>query len=338
MKYVRHAFRAFAWCFALIAVVGGAVNASAQSCQTSTDLDDATRNAITSAAQRYFAMASKGDTASLRQNSIPSLASDFSAIELTLKDHQAALSGAQAAVKSVFQLDAEGKAPIPHAEFYCGVFGKNGQTSGSAEFFLDNLPPAKYGIAILDATSTQARTSFSLVLQLAGNDWKVAGVYIEAGQIAGHDGDWFLSQARAYKAKGQMHNAWLFYLQARSMASPLPFMSTLDSDKLIEESQALQPTDIPIGGKPANLAAGGASYKLTAMFPQQVGNDLDLIVKYETADVSNTNLAYQNNVSVIKALVAKYPELKEAFAGVVARGVDPGGHDYGTLLAMKDIK
>jgi hypothetical protein len=41
---------------------------------------------------------------------------------------------------------------------------------------------------------------------------------------------------------------------------------------------------------------------------------------------------------VIKALVAKFPELREAFAGAVARAVDPSGHDYGTLLAMKDVK
>jgi hypothetical protein len=34
----------------------------------------------------------------------------------------------------------------------------------------------------------------------------------------------------------------------------------------------------------------------------------------------------------------KYPEVREAFAAVVARAVDPNGHDYGTLLAMKDIK
>jgi hypothetical protein len=41
---------------------------------------------------------------------------------------------------------------------------------------------------------------------------------------------------------------------------------------------------------------------------------------------------------VIKALVAKFPELREAFAGVVARAVAPSGRDYGTLLGMKDIK
>jgi hypothetical protein len=41
---------------------------------------------------------------------------------------------------------------------------------------------------------------------------------------------------------------------------------------------------------------------------------------------------------VIKALIAKFPEFREAFAGVVARAVDPSGHDFGTLLTMKDIK
>jgi hypothetical protein len=69
-----------------------------------------------------------------------------------------------------------------------------------------------------------------------------------------------------------------------------------------------------------------------------VGNVLDLIVKYQAADISNTQQTYRNNVAVMKALVAKYPELREAFAGIVVRAVDPSGHDYGTLLAMREIK
>ena len=84
--------------------------------------------------------------------------------------------------------------------------------------------------------------------------------------------------------------------------------------------------------------AGTATYKITAMFPEVVGNDLDLIVRYESANVANTNLAYQDNVNVMKALVQKMPEVRDAFAAVVARAVDTSGHDYGTLLAMKDIK
>lgn len=321
---------------ALVLLASATASASAQSCQTSSELDDAMRSSITAAGQRYLDMAAKGDTASLKQNATPSLSSEF--IEAAVKDHQTDLAGAQTTLKSLFLLEAEGSAPLPHAEFDCGVFGKSGQTANSAVFYLDNLPPGKYGATIFDVTSSKGRTSFSLILQLAGAEWKLGGLYIKSAQVSGHDSDWFIARARDYKAKGQLHNAWLFYLEARSLISPLPFMSTSATDKLYDESQSTQPPDVPTNGKTVDLAAGAATYKLTAMFPDAVGNDLDLIVKYQAADASNSNQAYQSNVAVMKALVAKYPEVRDAFAGVVARAVDSGGRDYGTLLAMKDIK
>ncbi len=320
---------------ALLTLCFSAIPASAQGCQTASDLDDATRTAITSAGQRLFAMSTKGDAASLRQNSIPSLAGDFGGIEGTIKDHEKDLAAAQATVKGVFLLD--GSTPSPHAEFYCGVFGKSGQTATSAVFYLDNLPAGKYGVVLFNANSPQGKTMFSLILQQAGTDWKLAGLYILPGQVGGHDSDWFLNKAREYKAKGQVHNAWFYFLEGRSLVTPLPFMSTLATDKLYDEAHSVQPADLPVG-KTADLPAGTATYKLISMFPQIVGNDLDLIVKYQAADISNTNVTYQSNVNVIKAVAAKYPELRDAFASIVARAVDPTGRDYGTLLAMKDIK
>lgn len=312
--------------------------ADAQTCQTSGELDAATRTAITAAAQKYFGMAQAGDAASLRQNAIPSLASDFAGIEGTVKEHQPDLTAAQSTLKSSFLLDASGVAPIPHAEFYCGVFGKNGQTANSAAFYLDNLPAGKYAVALLEATSAKGKTMFSEILQQTGSDWKLGGLYIKPAQIAGHDSDWFLTRAREFKTKGQLHNAWFYYLEARSLISPLPFMSTLATDKLYDESSAAQPSDLPANGKTSDLLSNGATYKLTAVFPEVVGNDLDLIVRYESANVANTSLAYQENVNVMKALVARFPEVRDAFSAVVARAVDQTGHDYGTLLAMKDIK
>jgi hypothetical protein len=328
--------------FALALAGSSTVTATAQSCQTSNDLDDATRTAITSAGRRYFDMAAKGDAASLRQNAVPALASDFSGVESAIKEHQQDLAGAQTKSK-VFQLEVEGtdgkdNAPMPHAEFLCGVFGANGQTANSAAFYLDNLAPAKYAVVIFDATTPHAHTNFSVILQQMGTDWKLAGVYVKAAQLAGHDSDWFAARARDYKSKGQVHSAWLYAVEARSLLAPVPFMSTQATDKLDADVQSLQPPDIPANGKTTDLASGTTTYKLIAIFPAAVGNDLDLIVKYQAADVSNTNQAYASNVAVMKALIAKYPELRDAFAGVVARATDPSGRDYGTLLAMKDIK
>ncbi len=336
MARVRHWFVLRLVC--VVAVVSVSLSAAAQSCESSSDLDDAVRAAITSAAERDFDLAAKTDVSSLRQNAIANLASNFTAIENTVKDHQASLAGAQANVKSVFLLEADGTAPLARAEFYCGIFGKNGQTAGSAIFGLNNLPPGKYGVALLEATSAKGKSNFSLILQQEGTDWKLGGLYIKDAEISGHGADWFAAQARSYKTKGQMHNAWLYYLEARSLVSPLPFMDTLALDKLYSEFQNDKPADFPGDGKTADLNASTATYKLTALYPDAVGNDLDVIVKYQVTDASNANEAYASNVTVIKALAAKYPELRDAFTAVVARAVDSNNRDYGTLLAMKEIK
>ena len=95
---------------------------------------------------------------------------------------------------------------------------------------------------------------------------------------------------------------------------------------------------MPANENTVDLSAGGRTYHLTEIFPLAVGDDLDVVVKYQAADVSNTARTFQENTAVIKALVAKFPEFREAFAGVVARAVEPSGRDYGTLLAMKNIK
>ncbi len=310
----------------------------AESCLTSSDMDDATPAALTGAGMRYFNFVAAGDAASLRQNAIPSLAANFSSIEDTVKGNQAALAGSKAAARPPFLLEAQGTAAIPRAEFFCGVFGKNGQTRDSAAFYLNNLAPGKYGVIILDASSAKGPYTVSVIVQQMGSDWKLGGLYIKAAQLNGHDSDWFIARAREYQSKGQLHNAWLYYLVARTLVSPLPFMSTAVTDKLYDDSEKLQPADFPGEGKTVDLSAGAATYKLTALYPEVEGNDLDLTVRYQASDISNTNQIFQNNVGLMKALVAKFPELKGGFAGINARAVDPAGHEYGTMLAMKEIK
>lgn len=297
-------------------------------------MDVPTRTALTDTAKRYFAMVRQGDAAGLRQNSIASVANDFAGIETAIKDNQPNLAAAQASPHPPFLLKVEGSQPISRAEFLCGVFGSRGQTANSAVFVLNNLPPGDYGIAILDVSGGKGPYTMAFILQKQGNDWKLGGLYIKPSQIAGHDGNWYADRAREYKAKGQLHNAWFYYLEARELLSPVPFMSTLVTDKLYDEMQAVKPADLP----PTDLVAGTKTYKLSALFPLPVGNDLDLVVKYQAADVSNTGQTFQENTAVMKALLAKYPELRDAFAGVVARAVEPSGRDYGSMLAMKDIK
>ena len=119
----------------------------------------------------------------------------------------------------------------------------------------------------------------------------------------------------------------------------VPFMYTQATDKLYDEAQSVKPADFPINGNTADLtAASGKTYKLTTIFPLEVAQELDLVVKYQVADVSNSGQMFQENMNVMRALVAKFPELRDAFAGIVARAVQPDGKDYGSLMPMKDIK
>ena len=338
---MKHASRRTRRCSSIgwlwLALLSMGVSASAQTCQSAGDVDAPVRTALENTAKRYFDMAVRGDTASLQQNSIPGVAASFAGIESAVKDNQPALAGATATIRPPSLLIADGTAPLPRAEFLCGVFGKLGQTSDSAVFVFNNLPPGKYGVAILDAVGSPNALTLTLVLQEIGPDWKLAGFYARPTQAGGHDGAWFTQRARDFKAKGQNRNAWLYYRQAVTLSTPADFLSTLVTDRLYDEAQSVQLADLPIDGTTVDLTANGKVYKLTAIFPLAVGNDLDVVVKYQAADVSNTAQTFQENTVVIKALLAKFPEFRDAFTGIVARAVEPSGRDYGSLVPMKDL-
>jgi hypothetical protein len=116
-------------------------------------------------------------------------------------------------------------------------------------------------------------------------------------------------------------------------------MYTQFTDKLYDEVQGVKPPDFPADGSTADLTAPtGKSYKLIAIYPFASAKELDVVVKYQIADVSNTGQTFQENMAVMKALLLKFPELRDAFEGIVARGVESSGRDYGSLMPMKDIK
>jgi hypothetical protein len=297
-------------------------------------MDAGVRSTLESTANKYFGMVAQGDVATLRQNAIPSLASSFSGVEGIISENKANLTGATATAQPPYLLKLDGTAPSARAEFLCGVFSKNGQTSNSAVFVLPNLAPGSYGFVSLDVKG-KVPYVVSFVLQQDGTNWKLGGLFVKQTQIKGHDGNWFLDKARAFKTQNKNHNAWYYFIEAHYLLTPVEFMSTQSTDKLYDEAQTVKPSDLP----PSDLsAANGKTYKLTAMYPLVVGSDLDLIVKFQSADVSNTSAAFQDNMAVIKAIVSKYPEFRDAFDGIVARATETSGRDYGTMLPMKEIK
>lgn len=303
---------------ALLVILPALGRSLAQTCSSASDMDAATRTALETAIRQY-----QQDSAALRQNT------EFNVGDI-LDDNKALFSG-QATTRSLYLLD-NSQPNGQRAEFFCGVYNSPDRVA----FVFNSLPAGRYAVAIQDV-SGRTPGLIAWILHQNGTQWKVAGLYPKTTIVAGHDANWFLTQARAYRAKGQTHNAWFYYLVANDLLRPFPSMSTPELDKLYDEIHAAMPADLP-ANSPLELNAGGRSFRVTDLFATPVGDSIDLVVKYQSPDISDSSRTYQDNMAVIKALVAKYPEVRDAFGGVVARAIAPNGQDYGTLLAMKDVK
>jgi hypothetical protein len=313
-----------------------AVPLVAETCKEADEIDPATRSAIESTAKSFLGMSIGGDVAGLRAASIPSLAANFGGIEQAVSDNKDGLTG-PAVIRKTYLLDVSGTAAVERAEFFCGVFGANGNTPNSSGFVLPGLAPGRYAVVIIDVHGPKGPYMLSEILQQLGGVWKLGGYYAKPGQVAGHDADWYAQKAREFKQKGQVHNAWLYFWEARDLVAPVPFMSTLKLDRLYEEAEQVKPGDMPTDGQ-VTTTMGTRTVKLLAAFPIVVDDQLALVVRYQSPDISNTAQTFQDNTALMKALVVRYPEFREGFSAIVVRAVAPNGQDYGTLLAMKDIK
>ena len=283
-------------------------------------------------------MAVRGDTTSLQQNAIPSVRIEFCRDRgRTIKENHANLAGAQPTPRP-WALQAPGTEKIERAEFLCGVFGAHGQTTNSAVFVIPNLPPGNYAVATFDVAS--GKNALNIVVRTAANRKRLEGRRFLLKSFADRLPRWKLvcrAGARIQSQRAQSKCVAVLHAGARS-ASPVPFMSTAATDKLYDEMQAVQPIDLPVGGNTVDVAVGAKACKLINTYPVAFNDEINLVVKYQAGDVSNTAQTYQDNIALIKAIVAKYPEFREAFAGIVARAVEPSGKDYGSLMAMKEIK
>jgi hypothetical protein len=250
-------------------------------------------------------------------------------------DNKKFFAEGQPVVAGTYLLDAsQSKGALQRADFFCGIYNSPQRVG----FSIPNLPAGRYAVVIQKTSGDKDPITLTMILQDEAGAWKLAGYYPRLNDVGGHDGNWYLTQARDYKAKNQLHDAWFYYLTAWDLLAPVNFMSNPQLDKIAQEMESARPADLPSSQSPMDLSANGKIYKITELAPVPVGNDLNLRVRYQTADASNSAVAFQDNMAVIKGIVAKYPEVRGAFNAVIARAVDSSGHEYGSLLAMKDVK
>lgn len=310
--------------------------AAAETCSTASEMDAATKSALQQSAAQLFSAAASGNVQSLLRNSIPEIAGNAGGVEGVLNEHRANLAGATASPRNTYLLEAGGNAPLERAEFFCGVFNSPAKVG----FTLQNLPAGRYGLVILDVQNSKMPYFYSFLLRQEGGAWKMAALFPRNRQLNGRDAQFYWQQARDFKSQGQRFNAWFHYLIARELAAPLPFMGTTKLDAFYDEVQQSQPADLPEQNPVPLVAANGKTYQLINMFvlPSEKAPGLDLVIKFQTQSVADTGKAFQDNMAAMKALLQKYPELRTPFQNIVARATEASGQDFGSMMAVKDIK
>ena len=312
-----------------------AVPAWSQTCQGHDEMDQQARTTMEAAAQQTYDQAVRGDVNSLKNNSVPSLQSNFNGIAAAVNDNKDALAGAKPQLRTDFLLDNSGAAPNSDGAFYCGVYGAKGVSSGGAQFSLPGLDPGKkYAVVIQDFVGNKGPYIFTTIYEDLGG-WKIAGLQIRPAAAAGHDGLWYLKQARDYKNKGQAHNAWFYYTTSWELLAPIPAMGTTLLDTILKESNGVLPKDVPVDGKPIAFNAAGKSYTITDIQPYKTDKSFDLSVKYSVPSTADFNATQADARNLANALVAQYPELKDGFSNLWVHAVDQGGGDVVGLVKLK---
>jgi hypothetical protein len=205
---------------------------------------------------------------------------------------------------------------------------------------IPQLPSGNYALAVTHATGIKQPQQMSLILanDPAGSAvWKLAGFYVRPLLSAGHGGDWYWTQARAYAAKKQQWNAYFYYQTAVYLLSPVDFISSPNLEKLQKEMDDVRPENLP-GAEPMALVAGSENYQITSLHTDGSLGGLDLVVNYKTADVSDPVATRSRNVEVMKALLSQHPELREAFHGLWVFANAEHQQPYAIELPMNQIQ
>jgi hypothetical protein len=112
-------------------------------------------------------------------------------------------------------------------------------------------------------------------------------------------------------------------------------MNTKMLSKITQESNSIQPKDVPVGGKPVAFTAGGKTYNITDMSYFRNDKNFDLTMKYSVPSTADFNATQADARNLANAMIVQYPELKDAFNNVWVHAVDPNGGDVVGLVKIK---
>lgn len=299
-------------------------------------MNAAERDPIVQAARMLGSQIQAGNTAAVRQSTIAQVAGQFDPVAANIQAIAPMIQSATLTVNAVYALKATDlKSTQDETQFFCAVPG----SSLIITVTIPQLPPGNYALAILRATGVEHPQHLSLILQNEGTstpEWKLAGFFTRPLTAAGHDGVWYWTAGRNYAQKNEDWNAYYYYETAAFLLNPADFLSSPNLEKLQKEAQTVRPAELP-GANPLVVKAGSQSFNITSMRTDTFSGGLDLVINYQTKDVSDPVATHAQIVELMKAVLTQHPELRQAFHGLWVYAHGDNHTQYAIELPMNQI-
>jgi hypothetical protein len=305
----------------LLAAVLAVPAAQGDSCLTQSQMTETQRNAVAQAARMLVSDAQNGDLQGLRDDTLPSVAADFSGIANSAQVLKPQIAQAALTVDAVYSFDAAqpaaGAQPAQGTQFFCSPAG----STLTVVLNFSTLPPGKYALAIVHATGVPKPQQVSLVLaQTPTGQWKLAGFFSKPLMLAGENGVWYWSRAREFAQKKQDWPAYFYYEIASFLVQPADFLSSPNVEKLRREAGQVHAQNLP-GDQPVTVYVDGLPFAIARVDTSADLGPLDFVVHYdanpqEAAQLRDPVSARKQVVDLMSGLLAMHPGMRDAFHGM----------------------
>ena len=190
--------RILAFCLVVSTVVCPALYA-AETCTTQSQMKPAERDGLAGAARTLAVAIAGGSDDALRGGSTAELQSDFASVTRLAAATATHVRGATPEVEQIYVLDASTLSKTaaganPDAQFFCTL----NQTVAEADFTIPQLPPGKYGFAMVRFEAAQPYR-VSMLLRQDGGAVEAGGVLSQ-----GAFGRWARRQVVLDRGRGRL--------------------------------------------------------------------------------------------------------------------------------------
>jgi len=306
------------WPALLLALTATAQTAaSGNSCATQAQMSALQRSTLMNQAWTLVGEVQTGNIQGLRDNTLASVAANFSGIANSATTLEPKIKEAGITVDALYTFENGTAQKNGGAQFFCSPTG----SALTVVLNFSDLPSGQYALAILHATGVPDPQQIALILaKNPTGQWKLAGFFSKPLLLNGHDGVWYWRQARHYAKQKMDWTAWLYYQIAEYLVEPANFLSSPNREKLLHEEHQAKPQDLP-GPLPQMVHRNGQTFELMRVDTSNRLGPLDFVVYYtpdntQAAMLRNPTEARKQVVNLMTAMLEQHPGLREAFHGV----------------------